>query len=121
MGPFDPGNPVHGTNAGPVATLDGWAKPFADTLATLFASATTVFDGYYARVSAGYRFPVGDNFYAGPELALLGNSQYRQLRFGLHATGLEIGWLSLGLSGGVTDDRDNGTGIYGTLSAWGRL
>lgn len=117
----DPGNPVQGARTGLLGQFDLWAKPRAGLLVTLAGSAAAVFGGYYLRAGAGWHVPFGNEVFAGIEAAVMGNRQYRETRFGLAVTGLELGPARLSAAAGLALARDTGAGGYGWLGAWGRF
>ncbi|WP_186383795.1 cellulose biosynthesis protein BcsS [Methylobacterium dankookense] len=104
------------TEAGGVgikAALDLYARPTAFTMIHATASYASPFNAYYGRVRAGVAAFAGG--YVGPEFALLGDDVYRQWRVGAHLSGMQLGALQLGLSGGYLQDQARKGGFYATL------
>src|SRR5215218_9758442 len=95
------------------AGADLWYEPSDTTMLAVNAWATTIGAGYWTRAAVGWR--VGDLAWLGPELQALGDSDYRQLRGGVHVTGLRTGtWeWSASLSAFRGDDRHGG--FYGRI------
>jgi hypothetical protein len=60
---------------------------------------------------------VAQNVFIGPEALFLGDDLYRQWRTGLHLSGVTLGALQLGISGGYLKDETRGSGAYGILDA----
>ncbi|MBV9558107.1 MAG: cellulose biosynthesis protein BcsS, partial [Pseudolabrys sp.] len=50
--------------------------------------------------------------YVGPEVATFAADDYRQHRFGLHATGFRTGSLEWSAGSGFARDSDNRSGAY---------
>ena len=77
-------------------------------------SATSVGPSYSGRVAFGWR--LFDAFYLGPEAGGFANGDdYRQIRAGLHLTGLRSGTLEWSLAGGLLKDTSDREGLYGRL------
>jgi hypothetical protein len=83
-----------------------------------YASYSTAYDAYYARLRAGYAI-LGTGYlgtgYLGPELTFLGDDYYGQTRLGAHFSGIQLGALQFGIAGGYVWDRSYKDGYYGTL------
>jgi hypothetical protein len=86
-----------------------------DMMASGYGSYSTLHNSYYTRVKVGWSLIPG--IYIGPEVSLLGDSFYRQYRVGAHLTGVKLGRLSLGISGGYLNDDRQGSGTYGIVDA----
>jgi hypothetical protein len=111
----DPNNHTQGTSVGARIAGDFYGMLAPRVMVSGFGSYSTNVSTFYTRFKTGYA--VWDGVYLGPEFSALGNSFYSEYRAGLHMTGLKLGLLSLGLSGGVTASRLNGAGVYGLLDA----
>jgi len=109
----DPANTALGTRVGFKTAIDAYANPTSLTMLSAYGSYSTAYDGYYARFRAGYSvFGIG---YLGPEAAFLGDDFYGQTRVGAHFSGVRVGALQFGVSGGYARDRAYKDGYYGTL------
>lgn len=113
LSPFDPGNPVRGTNVGAKIGVETFALPTDSTMLSLSAFYSTIFNSYYARLKAGVELV--DYVYVGPEALALGDDYFSQGRVGAHVTGLRLGDLQVGVSSGYLRDRVRGNGVYGIL------
>ncbi len=116
--PFDPGNQNQGDETGISGKLDLWVKPTEIILLTFYASTTSVFSGYHANAFVGYRIFSNHDFYVGPEIATGGNNSYQTSQFGIRASGIPLLGFSVAVSGGISEDRDTGSGTYGSFSLW---
>lgn len=94
-----------------------WARPTPDTLLTANLILGSARQNAWSRVAWGYR-ALGD-VYVGPEAAAYVTESYRKEQVGVHATGLEIGGVSLRLSAGWQREGDRNSpyvGLSGYLS-----
>lgn len=117
----DPGNHVQGAAAGPSILIDMWAKPDANILMTAYVSATSVYGSYYSRLFAGRRVSWLWNGFLGPELALMGNDTYWEVRLGAQLNSVNVGPWGLSASFGTSQNQDNNSSLYGSLSLWRKL
>jgi hypothetical protein len=109
----DPVNTALGTRVGFKAAIDAYLRPTDQTMLSTYASYSTAYDAYYARLRAGYSvFGLG---YLGPELTFLGDDYYGQTRLGAHFSGIQVGALQVGVAGGYVWDRGFKDGYFGTL------
>jgi Cellulose biosynthesis protein BcsS len=74
------------------------------------ASLSTIATDYSARAAFGWR--VLDRFYLGPETQVYGGDGYRQLRFGLHATGFKTDYGEWCAAAGWSIDTDDRSSPY---------
>jgi hypothetical protein len=111
----DPNNPTAGFYIGAKIVGEFYGNPTHDTMLSGYGSFSTTNSEYYSRFKAGYR--IWENVFFGPEVLALGNRYYSEYRAGVHLTGLTIGQLALGVSGGATSSRVTGSGGYGVLDA----
>ena len=112
--PNDPTGSLHGLYLGVRGGIDLWYEPTAATMAAVNASGSTAVSEYSLRGAFGWRLL--DRLYVGPEAQVLGSSAtYRQLRLGLHATGLKLGAFEWSAGGGWVEDSDHRSGAYGHL------
>lgn len=97
-----------------------WAHPTETTLLTATLVAGTARHHLWGRIAAGRR--IWSTVFVGPEASLYRTGSYRELRLGLHATGLHLGRVHLRLSGGWRwDDDSRGRGGYFGLSGYLKL
>lgn len=87
------------TRYGPVALAELWTHPREDLLVAGTLVASGAGESLWARAAFGTR-AIGEAF-VGPEATFYTDATYRELRLGLHLTGVKVGDLSLRLSGGV--------------------
>ena len=111
----DPNNKVVGTSFGLKTALDFYSNPTPYTMVSGNFTFATNNSAYYARIKAG--MAVTGQVFVGPEILFLGDSFYGQWRFGAHLTGIKMGALQFGVSGGYVRDQKNGGGGYGILDA----
>jgi Cellulose biosynthesis protein BcsS len=114
---YDPGNRLQGQYVGARAAIDLWAEPTPQSMVIASATFTTIGGAYAARAATGWR--LFDRFYVGPEAVAFGGPEYRQLRLGLHVTGLKVelfDWRFEYQGGiGYAFDDDDNDGIYARL------
>jgi hypothetical protein len=65
----------------------------------------------WSRVATGWK--LADWFYVGPEVIAVADTDYRQLRLGVHATAFRFGPYEWSAGLGWTRDSDAGLGLYG--------
>jgi Cellulose biosynthesis protein BcsS len=109
----DPGHAPNGTEVGFKGVMEYYARPSDRTMLSAYGSYSTNFNAYYTRLKYGV-MSFGQ-FYVGPEVAALGDDYFREWRVGAHLTGLKIGALQFGFSGGYLLAKDGKGGGYGTL------
>jgi len=96
--PDDPANRMRGDHTGLRFGADVWFEPTERLMATATVSASTIGMGYSARLAFGWKFqPLG---WIGPEIQSSGDAVYRQIRFGLHLTGVTTGALEWSTAAG---------------------
>jgi hypothetical protein len=111
----DPTNATKGVHIGGKIAGEFYGTPSKSTMLSGYASYSMANSQYYTRFKAGYS--IMNAFYLGPELMALGNQFYTEYRAGIHLSGLKLGRLSLGLSGGALRNSVSGSGGYGLLDA----
>jgi hypothetical protein len=117
--PDDPSAGLRGSYAGARAGFELWYEPTATTMLVADASASTIGPSYSARLAAGWRML--DRFYFGPEVeGFSADGNYRQLRAGLHITGLRIKSFEWSMGFGWATDSDHHDGAYGKLGVFTR-
>ncbi|MPZ56456.1 MAG: cellulose biosynthesis protein BcsS [Rhizobiales bacterium] len=115
--PFDPGNELYGRRLGIRTAVDLWAEPTPRSMVAASATLTTIGGHYATRAAAGWR--LFGRFYLGPEAIAFGGPDYRQLRVGVHVTGLRtelFDWRFEWQAGvGYAFDDDDNSGAYARL------
>jgi hypothetical protein len=114
---FDPGNRLQGRHSGLRIAIDLWTEPTAQSMVAASATLSSIGGSYAFRGAAGWRLL--DLAYVGPEVILYGDSDYRQVRVGMHATALRatvFGWRFEWQAGvGYAYDDDDNEGAYARL------
>lgn len=111
----DPANSVHGGSVGGKIEAEFYVNPTSFTMISGVASFSSVHNGYYGRLKAGVA--ITERIFVGPEVIVLGDAFFSQYRFGAHISGVQLGMLQVGVSGGYLRDRIRGSGAYGLLDA----
>lgn len=109
----DPNNDTEGATFGFRAGIDFYSNPSTSTMAAGTFTFTSANSGYYARLRGGVA--VYEQMYIGPEALALGDSFYTQWRIGAHLSGVQLGPVQFGVSGGYVNDSSRGNGAYGIL------
>jgi hypothetical protein len=115
LSPFDPNNATHGTHVGAKFVGEFYGNPNERTMFSGYASYGTANNDYYSRFKAGWA--IARQVFLGPEFLALGDRFYTEYRAGLHLTGVSLGGLTLGVSGGFTSNRVTGSGAYAIVDA----
>lgn len=102
------------TSFGARAVVDLWWEPTAATMLSASASATTIANGYSARLAGGWR--VFDAGWVGPEIAMSADRFSEQYRVGAHFTGLQTGAFEWSLAAGYVQDSFRRNGMYGRIT-----
>lgn len=119
LAPDDPSAGLRGSYIGARAGFDFWYQPTEMTMIAVDASVSTVGPSYNARIATGMR--AFDAFYLGPEVQAFGaDDNYRQLRAGLHVTGLRLDELEWTFGAGWATDTDDRSGAYGKVGVSAR-
>jgi len=108
--PDDPSNRLHGTSAGIRTAVNLWFEPTPASMVAVDASLSSIAAGYSARAAYGWKLQ--DWFYLGPEAQTFACVGYRQLRFGLHMTGLKTGDWEWSAAAGWSHDSDHRSSPY---------
>jgi hypothetical protein len=111
----DPNNASKGVHAGGKIAMDFYVNPTVNTMASGTVSYASANNAYYSRFKLGVA--VAPQLFVGPEVLVLGDNFYSQWRAGIHLTGLRMGPMQFGISGGYLDDKVRGHGGYGILDA----
>lgn len=117
LSPGDPARRDTGVDVGAKFVAQAWWQPTAKTMASAYASYSTLQDSYYLHAKAGYA--VFRDIYAGPEVALLGDDTSSQWRLGAHLTGLKLGAVQMSVAGGYLKDQNGKAGTYATVDMRG--
>ena len=112
---FDAQNKSVGMAGGFKIGADFYTNPTDYTMVAGVLSYSTAHQSYYSRFKAG--LAIADRIFVGPEVLFLGDNFYSQWRVGAHVTGVKLGAVQFGISGGYVSDRVRGTGYYGILDA----
>lgn len=116
--PDDHGSRLRGRYYGVRAGVDLWYEPSPGVMAALNTSASTAGSDFSVRGAFGWLLL--NRLYVGPEAEALGSVGYRELRFGLHGTGLRFGAFEWSAGGGWADDSDHRAGAYGHIGVLAR-
>jgi hypothetical protein len=114
MVPDDPGHPLRGLNIGLRGGVDLWWEPTPDRMLSASLSMSSIGPSVWSRVATGWK--VADWFFAGPEVTALADTDYRQLRLGLHATAFRFGPYEWSAGLGWARDSADGSGFYGRFN-----
>ena len=110
---------LRGNYVGAKTGFNLWYQPTSATMFSADASFSTVGPSYNVRLATGLR--AFDWCYFGPEIQAFGaDSNYRQFRAGLHATGLRTGEFEWSAGAGWATDTDHRSGAYGKLGVFTR-
>jgi len=97
-----------------------WAHPTENTLLAATVVAGTARSQLWGRTAFGYR--IWNDVFVGPEVSLSMSETYREWRVGAHVTGLQLGRVIFGLSGGWRSEEDSPhRGAYVNVSAYVRM
>jgi hypothetical protein len=110
LNPDDPASGLRGPSAGVRVAFDLWSEPTPTTMLAADGALSSIATGYSLRAATGWR--VNDRFYLGPEAQAFASRDYRQLRFGLHLTGLKIEPFEWSAAAGLASDSDRRSGAY---------
>ena len=106
-----PRNPVPGTAFGSKSLLELYSNPTDKTMVQAELTYSTAFRQYYEQFQIGYA-ALGPEIYIGPEAIFLGDENFDQYRLGAFVSGIKIGKVELGFSGGYLKDRAQGSGWF---------
>lgn len=112
--PDDPSNSLRGTQTGIRGGFDLWFEPNPHAMISADVSVSSVGPSYASRLALGWR--VADLIYVGPEMGGFAHgSDYSQVRFGLHVTGVKLTDLECSLAFGWAFDNDDRDSLYGRV------
>ncbi|MEX0841594.1 MAG: cellulose biosynthesis protein BcsS, partial [Xanthobacteraceae bacterium] len=114
LSPDDPSSDLRGSHVGLRSGFDLWYEPNRTTMLAADASVSTIGTSYNAHAAYGWR--LFNRVYVGPEAAAFASDDYRQYRFGLHATAFKTGTIELSAGAGYARDSSHRSGAYGRLS-----
>jgi hypothetical protein len=110
LAPDDPQNRLRGGNVGVRIGSDVWYQPSDRFMANGSVSVSTIGPNFWSRAAIGwYLF---ERAWIGPEVTAFGGDQYRQLRFGVHATSFRTGAIEWSAGVGFALDSDARNGAY---------
>jgi len=119
LSPNDPSASLRGDHLGARAGAELWYEPTPTTMIEADASYSTIGSSYNARLAGGVR--VFDSFYAGPDTqAFAVDGNYRQVRAGLHITGLKMHGFEWSAGAGWAIDNDDRQSAYGKFGVFTR-
>jgi hypothetical protein len=114
LSPDDPSAGLRGSYAGVRTGFELWYEPTPSSMLAADASVSSVGPSYSARLAAGWR--LHERFYLGPEVqGFAADDNYRQIRAGIHVTGLRVAPLEWSAGLGWANDSDNRGSLYGRL------
>jgi len=108
--PNDPGSGLHGLYLGAQFSADVWYQPTAMTMTAVNGTFTTIGLTGSLRVAFGYRLL--EPAFIGPEIEEIWTTNFEELQFGVHVTGLRTRALEWSASGGWTLTSDQRSGPY---------
>jgi hypothetical protein len=112
--PYDPGSDLNGSHAGIRGTIEIWHEPTPATMAAADATVSSIGPSYAARAAFGWR--MADTFYVGPEVGgFASGDDYKQVRAGLHVTGLRYAFVEWTAAAGWAMDSDDRDGFYARI------
>jgi len=116
--PDDPQNDTKGATFGVKGQVEVWLNVTERIWLSADASWSSPFADYWTQLRLGNRF--GSRFFAGPEIALLGNREYSAERVGAFAR-LHIGTSELTISGGVSGNYEESESFYASVGLYRRF
>jgi hypothetical protein len=108
--PSDPTSRLHGFYFGGEFSADVWYQPTAHTMAAINGTFATIGPTGSLRTAFGLR--VFERAYVGPEIEELWCSNFEELQFGAHLTGLRTEALEWSAAGGWSLTSDQRQGPY---------
>jgi hypothetical protein len=116
--PDDPANRLRGDHVGLRVGVDFWSEPVDGVMISASASASTIGPNIWSRAATGVRF--FDLAWLGPEVQMMGDGRYKQLRAGAHVTALKTGPFEWSAAFGFALDSDHRAGPYGHIGLMAR-
>jgi cellulose biosynthesis protein BcsS len=111
LSPFDPTNPVQGTEVGFKVYGSFHSNPNPKTLLHGEIEYSTAFQTFSAAQKVGYDV-FGGGVFLGPEASFFRDERSHYWRVGAHASRIKLGTLEFDLSAGYSDDSTIGKGAY---------
>jgi hypothetical protein len=113
LGPDDLGNRLRGIHYGVRFGGDLWLQPTDRLMAAGSFSVSSIAWQYFTRAQLGLLVPgIG---WLGPEYHAIGDTSYRQQRWGIHLTGFRTFMFEWSLGAGYLTDSADRSGPYGRL------
>jgi hypothetical protein len=114
LSPDDPSASLRGSYAGFRINAELWYEPTTFTMAAADGSISTIDASYNARVAFGWK--AFQRYYIGPEVqGFAAGDNYRQLRAGVHITGLRTAMVEWNGGLGWAYDSDDRDGLYARI------
>lgn len=114
LSPDDPSSGLRGHDVGVRGAFDFWYEPAPGMMVAADGSLSSIIGTYSARGALGWRaFGLA---YVGPEAQTYACDGYREIRLGIHITGLKTGQFEWSIAAGWARDSDARTGAYGRVS-----
>src|SRR5262245_27793766 len=101
---------------GAKGVVSAYARPTDQTMAYASLSYMTIANFLQSQFKFGVKVP--GNFFVGPEVHFSARDHDEQTKVGAHASGLQLGPVALGFSGGWLHDRQMGSGPYVSVNAY---
>jgi hypothetical protein len=111
MVPDDPDHPLRGLRFGFRGGVDLWHEPTPSSMLAASLSFASIGPSAWTRVAVGWK--AAEGFYMGPELIAAADTDYRQVRLGVHATAVKFGPYEWSIGAGWAGNTDEVRGIYG--------
>lgn len=108
-------DPVDRTVVGGKVFASSYARPTEKTMLYGQLSYSSATQFRLAQAKLGWKV-LANNVFAGPEISVTGGRGFTQARLGAHLTGFALGGVSSGLSAGVVQDSNRGTGFFSSLT-----
>jgi hypothetical protein len=113
--PIDRNNKSRGAMGGLRVALDFYMQPTDWSMLSANFTFSTINTSYYGRIKGG--IAIAQGLYVGPEFLMIGDDTSGQYRLGVHMTGLKVGALQFGVSGGYVSQKERPHAFYGILDA----
>jgi hypothetical protein len=111
MVPDDPDHPLRGLRFGFRGGVDLWHEPTRASMLSSSLSFSSIGPGVWTRLAVGWK--ASELFYVGPEAIGAADTDYRQVRLGVHATAFRYGPYEWSIGLGWVRDTDDRDGLYG--------
>jgi len=112
--PDDPSAGLRGNYHGVRASFELWYQPTPWSMIAADGGVSSIGPGYNIRLATGLR--AFEAFFVGPEVQAFGaDSNYKQVRAGVHVTGFRTGPIEWSAGTGWALDTDHHSGAYAKL------